>query len=608
MSAAFRRYQRVLSYAVPQSPALAMSAGLSIAIAMLTALQPWPLKILFDFALGGNALPEPALSFLAARGVDLSPAALIVFAALASVAIFAVGAWLDARLTMTSSRAGQRMVYALAGDIYLRLQWLSLLFHARRPVGDSLSRVTGDAWCVYTVTDSLLVVPAKQMVVVVSIGALAWQLDRELALLMLIAIPVLAASASTFGTKLKSAERLKRESMAQLTAFVHQVLGSIPIVQAFGAAPRNRHLFDALAERNVVANRTGAMVSSAFDVVNGIATTIAIVIVVYAGGRQVLAGRMTVGSLLVFVAYVRSLDGACRALLKTYGALRAAEASIDRVVEVLDAEEMVHDAPDARPLPARRAIDSGHLVLEAITFGYEAGQPVLIDLSLDVRAGETIALVGASGAGKTTIASLIPRFFDPWQGRILVDGIDIRALTLASLRNEIALVLQDSFILPVTVAENIAYGRQTATRAEIMAAAVAANAHDFIRRLPEGYDSILGEQGGDLSGGQRQRIAIARALLKNPRIVVLDEPTSALDAETERQVMMAISNLLEGRTTLIIAHRMATIRFADRIAVIDGGRVAEIGTHAELIAAQGRYARLYAMSQAGTAAVAGGAR
>ena len=575
---------------------------------MLTALQPWPLKILFDFALGGNALPEPARSLLATRGVDLSPAALLVFAALASVAIFAVGAWLDARLTMTSSRAGQRMVYALAGDIYLRLQRLSLLFHARRTVGDSLSRVTGDAWCVYTVTDSLLVVPAKQVVVVVSIGVLAWQLDRGLALLMLIAIPVLAASATFFGKKLKSAERLKRESIAQLTAFVHQVLGSIPIVQAFGAAPRNRRLFDALAERNVIANRTGAMVSSAFDVVNGIATTIAIVIVVYAGGRQVLAGRMTVGSLLVFVAYVRSLDGACRALLKTYGALRAAEASIDRVVEVLDAEEIVHDAPDARPLPARRAVDGGHLVLEAITFGYEAGHPVLIDLSLDVRAGETIALVGASGAGKTTIASLIPRFFDPWQGRILIDGIDIRQLTLASLRNEIALVLQDSFILPVTVAENIAYGRQTATRAEIMAAAVAANAHDFIRRLPEGYDTILGEQGGDLSGGQRQRIAIARALLKNPRIVVLDEPTSALDAETERQVMMAISNLLEGRTTLIIAHRMATIRFADRIAVIDGGRVAELGTHAELIAAQGRYARLYAMSQAGTAAVAGGAR
>jgi ATP-binding cassette subfamily B protein/subfamily B ATP-binding cassette protein MsbA len=349
----------------------------------------------------------------------------------------------------------------------------------------------------------------------------------------------------------------------------------------------------------VRANRAGALLTNAFGFVNGVGTTIAVGLVVYVGGRKVLAAEMTVGSLLVLVAYVRTLDEACRALLKTYGTLRSTEASVDRVFDVLDTREMVSDAPDARPLPKRDSRQDGHLMFEAVTFGYEPERPVLRELSLDVRPGETIALVGATGAGKTTLASLVPRFFDPWHGRVLLDGIDVSKVTLASLRQELALVLQDPFILPVTVAENIAYGRRGVTRDEIVAAAVAANAHEFIRELPQAYDTVLGEEGADLSGGQRQRIAIARALIKDPRVLILDEPTSALDAETERQVMEAMSRLMTGRTTLIIAHRLATVRQADRIAVLDGGRVVELGMHLELLATNGRYARLYALSALG---------
>jgi len=570
------KYARVIGHALQHWPILALIVALGIALSVAAALQPWPLKNLVDQALTQGS------------------AELIVAAAMASLALFAVSAALDAGATWAWSVLGQRMVYDLAGDLFLRMQRLSLAFHARRPVGDSITRITGDAWCVHAVVDGLLVSPARHLFALLSVAALAWQLDQSLCLLALTAAPLLALSALYFGERLKGFERGKREAQARLAAFLHQVLGAMPLVQAFAAGPRNRATFEALATDAAKASRGSAVVESAYRAVNGVAITLGMALVLYAGGRRVLAHELSLGSLLVFVAYVRTLESASRGLLLAYGKLRGAQASIDRVLEVLDVAAPLAERRGARPLPQPAR---GHLVFERVSFAYEPGRPVLEAIDLDVRPGETLALVGATGAGKSTLAALVLRFFDPTQGRVLLDGADLRDLGLKSLRDEVSVVLQEPFLLPLSVAENIAYGREHASRDEIVAAAVAANAHEFIRALPYGYDTVLGERGVTLSGGERQRLAIARAILKDARVLILDEPTSALDAHTESGVVQALEQLLAGRTALIIAHRLSSVRRANRIALLEQGRLVELGSHAELIAAGGRYAKLHALQE-----------
>jgi ATP-binding cassette subfamily B protein len=326
-----------------------------------------------------------------------------------------------------------------------------------------------------------------------------------------------------------------------------------------------------------------------FKFLTGLTTAIGTAVVLYVGALYAIEGKLSTGTILVFISYLGSLYGPLNSITYTGETWQYAAAQADRVQELFAIEPDVEDGPDARDIAIR-----GHVRYEDVTFGYTDERPVLKDVSLEARPGEVIAIVGPTGAGKTTLVNLLVRFFDPWSGRVTIDGHDLRDIKLEALRSQLALVLQDPFIFPYSIAENIAYGRPDATREEIEAAARAANADAFIRRLPEGYDTVVGERGATLSGGEKQRLSIARAFLKDAPILVLDEPTSALDARTERMLLDALERLMEGRVTFIIAHRLSTIRHADQILVIQEGEIVESGSHAALMKVRdGVYAGLY---------------
>ena len=587
-----RHYFRLLPYAASEWRPLLASLVLTLFISATAALQPWPLKILVDYALGGAALPEVLRGALDALGLQGTVGVLIVAAAVASFALVAVNSALDSGLTWAWALAGERMSFALAADLFARLQRLSLLYHGRRPVGDSLNRITTDTWSIYTVVSALLVAPSQHLITIFTIGVVAWQLDPQLTVVLLLGLPALVTVSVAFGRLLKGTSRGRSEARSRLMAYVQQTLRALPLVQAYTAERRQRRIFRMLARDTVIFEQRDVSYKDVAGILNFLTNAIALAAVLYLGGTRTLSGALSLGSLLVFLAYARSLGNAFRLLAQTFLRLKAAEGQLEQVLDVLDSKEAVVEMPGARPLPLARAGHGRAVCFEQVTFGYTSGRPVLHDVCLAIAPGETLALVGPTGAGKTTLASLLPRFFDPWVGRVLLDGSDIRTLTLASVRAQIGLVLQEPLLFPISIAANIGYGRPGASREEIHAAAAAAGADGFISRLPRGYQTVLGEAGATLSGGERQRIAIARAILKQAPVLILDEPTAALDAVTEASVMAALGRLMRGRTTLIIAHRLSTVMRADRIAVLEGGRVRACGSHEQLLATDSRYASL----------------
>ncbi len=589
-----QKYKPLTKYILRQWPSLLLILVLTGVSSAASALQPWPLKLLVDYALGNEAVPEAVRRALEALSVGITPVVLIIVAACSSLGLFAIQSALDVVLSWSWTSAGQRMVFDLAVDLFHRLQRFSFVYHIRQGIGESLSRLSGDTYCVYSLAHGLLVGPAHQILVMASMGVVAWRLEPTLTTVTLITVPALAASAMFFGQKLQSTTRVTREAETRLMGFVHQTLSAIPIVQAFGTRPMNRRTFQRLAAETTAATQKGSLFKDVYGMVNGLALTMGTALVLFLGGKKVMAEAMSVGDLLVFLAYLRSWHDATQELLRTYGELRSVSASMDRVMEVLEAPEEVREIPGAKALSPQRVHGGRHLRLEGVTFGYEPERPILKQVSMEVRPGEMVAIVGPSGAGKSTLASLIPRFFDPWEGRLTMDGQDLRELQLSSVRSQVALVLQEPFLLPISVAENIAYGRPGASLREIEEAARMAGAHDFILRLPRGYETVLSERGANLSGGERKRLAIARAILKDAPVLVLDEPTSAVDVKTEAEIMEAMERLMQGRTTIVIAHRLSTIRRAHRIVVLQAGEVVECGSHQELMEKGGLYARLYA--------------
>ena len=549
----------------------------------LDVLKPWPMLFLVD-----EGLRRHSSSLLGANllGFEYTRESFIGWCVAATVLIFLASWALGLVQAYAGISLGQRMVYDLAADLFARLQQLSLRFHSKQSVGDNLRRVTADCACVSVILKDALLPVASAVVSLVVMFGILWRVDARLTLLALAVVPWMIAIFRRYARRMLDLSYQQQQVEMRIYELAERTFSALPAVQAFCRESLNDQSLARATQDTIAATLALTRVQLRFKILMGLATAMGTAAILWFGTRHALTGELSLGTILLFLSYLASLYEPLTAVMYTTIVIEGAAGSARRVLEVLDTEREVADKPGARSLPAAQ----GHVRIENVTFGYEPGRPVLRGITLEAQPGECIALVGATGAGKTTLAGLIPRFFDPWEGRVLIDGHDARDVALRSLRNQIAVVLQEPFLFPISIAENIAYGRPSTTMTEIEAAARAAGAHDFITPLPQGYQTVVGERGATLSVGQRQRLSIARALLKNAPILILDEPTSALDTETDQALLEALGRLTAQRTTFIIAHRLSTVRHATRIVFLRDGAMAESGTHDELVTRGGLYA------------------
>ncbi len=578
-------YARLAGYVRAETRLLTVTVLVMLAATMLILARPWPLQVIVDSVLGSR----PAPAWITRPLGRLTPDGLLVVAVLLMAGAIVLTQALTLGQQYASQLLGQRMVFRLRCDLYAKLQRLSLAFHDRASVGDLIHRVTGDAPALQNVVTYGFVPLGIQLVTATVLAGTVFVLDARLGVVALAIVPLLIVWTVWFSERVRRRTRGLAVAESSIYSTVSETLGGIRAVKSFAMEEAEARRFEQHARSSqqayVQVMTLGSLGSQVTEVLAGLATAL----VVLVGARAVLAESMSVGELLVFVAYLQSLYSPVTQLAASAMVIQRSAASIERVVQIFEQED-----EHAGPGQLRLRTVIGRLSYQGVSAAYDARQPVLHDVNLEVEAGERVAFVGRSGAGKTTLVGLLLRFYRPAAGHIFLDGADIAALDLTWLRRQIALVLQEPIIFSGTLRENIAYGRPGATEVDVTAASQAAGLHDFVVTLPDAYETPVGERGVRLSGGQRQRLSIARAFLKDAPILILDEPTSSVDATTEHQIFASLDRLARGRTTLVISHRLATVRRADRIVVLGGGRVVEHGTHATLLARGGAYAGLYA--------------
>lgn len=566
-------YKRLLQFILPYKKRLVIAIICMAFSGASNVVVPWLIKDVIDKVLANK---------------DVATLNLIVIAIL--ILFLARGFFYFGQRYLMSF-VGQKIVNDIREALYRHLQTLSLSYFDKRKTGNIMSNLTNDVTALQTAIAGNLISFVQEAVILIGSLASMFVLYWKLTLLTLVIVPLVVFTINFFGSRLRLAGHEVQGRMADITSLLEEAISGIRIIRSFNREDFEIKRFLVQNDNNFWALMMTTKLTSLLTPFIQFFAAIAVTGIIWYGGMSVINGEMTAGALIAFLIYAINLANPVRRISEIYGDIQKSLAAADRVFETLDTESDIKEKENAIELPPVK----GFIRFNDVSFAYDKEHPALMDFNLTVKPGEVVALVGPSGAGKSTIANLLPRFYDVTSGSLTIDGVDVRDVTFSSLRQQIGLVPQETMLFNASIKDNILYGRLDATDEEIIAAAKAANAHDFIMDMPQGYNEIVGDRGGSLSGGQRQRIAIARAILKNPHILVLDEATSALDTESEKIVQAALDRLMDGRTAVVIAHRLSTVRDADNIVVIDHGRIAEEGTHEELLNKKGLYAHLYAV-------------
>ena len=584
-------YRRTLAYYRPFLGETLLALGFGLVVTGLNLLKPWPFKYIVDGILSpataGTAATRAQLAQWFGSAAD--PANMILFLCLVLVVITVLAGLANLGSSYLLINAGLKSLVRMRTELYAQMQRLSLKFHDTRRSSDSSFRVAYDTQSIQTIYNRGFTNIFSSVIMLVATFVIMIRLDAKLTFLSLAVVPLIVLAIYYFAKKIRSQSTVIQERESALLATVQEGLASVRMVHAFGQEDREVGQFHRRAHESLLANLRLTFTTVTSALVVGTLMAAGTAVLYYVGSLQVLGGKLTLGDLLVFGSYLLMLYAPLEQLTYTAWAMEGAAAGARRCFDILDREDDVRDAPDATPIGAVQ----GDITMRSVDFGYDEHRQILHDVNLRVVHGESVAIVGGTGAGKSTFLSLVPRFYDPTRGDVLVDDCNLKDVTKKSLRGNISMVLQDTLLFSTTVRENIAYGRPEATEDEIIEAAQRAQAYDFITRMPDGFSSQVGERGGHLSVGQRQRIGIARAFLKNAPILLLDEPTSALDATTEEAIMSVIGELMKGRTTLMVTHRLNTAHRFDRIVVLENGHIVEEGTGPDLLARGGAYAKMF---------------